>query len=520
MVRLRRGRIDHQHVLACAVLARQHDVGRRGVGRVGVAGERLLPAFEELFLVDHLVALGAAVGVGARTDAFEMHHHRGRLVQHAQAGSTHLHRQIGVFVIGRGVIRIKAAELAEQVGTQRNRCTRAVIDLAHEIVFGLGRVVETAVVPARAIGKHDATGFLQPAIRIHQLGPDQTDIAVLLEGVDQRIQPAVLHRGVVVEEYDELPARIRRAGVAGADEAGVLRIALVAQTLHAGQHRGRIVAGAVVDQDDFVCAAVLRLRQRLQADQGGIQVVVDRDHDADQRCFRGRQHEAGGIYRGGKRNRGGLHRRTQFLTGAVQRAAQAARAQAVGHPVAQGQQPLPAETQACQGLGKLPMGITQRAGQTPGAAGQDRIEVALHRIAVGDGGLEQYTELAGFFAAVGQLILQRQRPMCALLELLVQLHEVGARLFDIRLHPLRPFGAFVQLCLQCGGPVGALHQFGLLFFDQRTACQQRGFGLGAGVGQGVAAAGLDRIGGRYGWPCVDRSCDGQGFGIGGRHLCE
>ena len=106
---------------------------------------------------------------------------------------------------------------------------------------------------------------------------------MLGEGIDQGIEPAILDCGVVVEKHHELTPRIGGPGIAGTDEAQIFCIALVAQTGDGRQHLGRGVAGTVVDHDEFVRGAVASLGQRRQAQQGGIEMVVDRDHDAGHR---------------------------------------------------------------------------------------------------------------------------------------------------------------------------------------------------------------------------------------------
>ncbi len=234
VIRLRRGGIDDEHVLFRSMLARDDDV--RAGSRV--RGQCLFPARQEFFLIDHLIALGAGGGVGARTDAFEMHDHRRGLVQHAQAGGTHLHRKVGVLVIGRCVMRVETAELAEQLCAQRDGSTGAVIHFAYEVVLGFCRIIEAAVVPARAIGEHDAAGLLQAAIGIHQLGAGQPHVLMLRKSIDQRVKPAILDGGVVVEEHDEFATCVGGAGIAGADETGVLRVALVTQAAYLRQHAG------------------------------------------------------------------------------------------------------------------------------------------------------------------------------------------------------------------------------------------------------------------------------------------
>jgi hypothetical protein len=475
---VRCGGVDDQHALAGAVLARDGDVG---AGR-GVRGEHLAPALQEFLLVDDLKALGATAGrVGARSHAFEVHHHGGRLVQHAQPGLAHLHRKVGVFVIGRCVVRIEAAEGVEQVLADRDRSPRAVVHLAHEVVARVGGVVEAPVVPARRVGEHDATGFLQTAVGIHQLGAGQAHVLMLYECGEQRIQPARLHRGIVVEEDQELAARQRRARIAGADEAEVLRIAVVAQARQGRESFRGFVGRAVVHHDDFERRGIATGRQRLQAGAGVVEMVVDRHDHAGARCVDLGQHRQRiDVRRRQDKRRAGL-RWAELLPDAVHRAAEAAGLHAALQAVSHRRHAARLESQTCRQGAKAAPQPAQGTGQAPGTAGEDLRQlrfdafarlrgllafalcVGLKPLLLGD---HEFLEALGF----GQ---KRMRPLAAGLDFAV---EFGVALFQgvgFRLRGLGPAGAFSRELLLRQGPVGAAVQFLLLRREASKRLRQR-----------------------------------------------
>ena len=197
--------------------------------------QRICPAIEKLLPVDRLEALDPAAGVGAAGNALEMHHFRARLIDHLESGLTHLEGQIGVFVVGRGVVAVESAELGEQAGANQDRRTRTVVHLARVVEARVVGLLESAIVPAVSVAKDDAPGFLQAAIGVDQLGARQPALGNLGKGVHQCVQPAGPDRGVIVEKADELAASLRSARIAGADEAQVLGVADQPQAIDLGQ---------------------------------------------------------------------------------------------------------------------------------------------------------------------------------------------------------------------------------------------------------------------------------------------
>ena len=231
-----------------------------------------------------------------------MHHHRRRLIQHAQSGGTHRERQIGVFVVGGREARVEAAELRKQRAWQGDRCAADVIGVAHVGVAAIIGIFEAPVIPAGAIGEHHPTRFLQTAVRIHQPGADQPHIGVLLERAQQCIQPARLRHGVVVEEDQEVAAGERGAVVAGGDETIVGRARMHADAVDFGEPGEGVVGRGIVDHDHFERGPRRMRGNRAQAGQGVRECAMHRDHDAGARQVR----------------TGRLERREWFAGGGVQ----------------------------------------------------------------------------------------------------------------------------------------------------------------------------------------------------------
>ena len=129
-----------------------------------------------------------------------MHDARQRLVVDRAPGCTHPEGQIGILVIGGCEGAVEATETPEEGGLDGECCARAIVDGPSIAVLGLVRGVQVTVVPGRAVGKEDGPGLLLAAVRIEEAAADDPGVGRVLEGVDQRIQPAGLDLGVVVQK--------------------------------------------------------------------------------------------------------------------------------------------------------------------------------------------------------------------------------------------------------------------------------------------------------------------------------
>ncbi|MNI46257.1 hypothetical protein D3C73_1007100 [compost metagenome] len=249
------------------------------------------PSGCENTLVAYLVGLHAAAGIGAVAGAFIVDHPAGRLHQHAQALCTHAEGQVGVFVVGGLVAGVEAAQLLPQCARQHQRGAGAVIDVAQAGEAGIIGRFETAVAPATAIAEDHPARFLQAAVGIQQLAADQAGIGDGRKGVQQCLQPARLRHRIVVEQHHVATARARHAVVAGLDEAAVALAYFVAQAADLRHPLHRCVAAAVVHHEDLTGHRRRVRGQGAQAGQGMVDVVVDRNDDADVRRIAGRHRE-------------------------------------------------------------------------------------------------------------------------------------------------------------------------------------------------------------------------------------
>ena len=142
--------------------------------------QHAFPTNRKALLVGDLMTFDAFCHIGARALAFEMHHDRMRLVEHAPPCRAHAESQIGVFVISGRIGGVEAAERIPKVALDHQTSTRAVIDFTHIVVFRLARIVATADVPRRAVAPDDAAGLLQSAIGVNKLCTHQSGVRELL----------------------------------------------------------------------------------------------------------------------------------------------------------------------------------------------------------------------------------------------------------------------------------------------------------------------------------------------------
>ncbi len=159
----------------------------------------------------------------------------------------------------------------------------AVIDLAGIVALGSVGIHAPAIIARRAVAPDDASGLLDPAVRIDELGPDRADIPEGLKGLDHPVEPPLGHRGVVVQEQEIAATRRRGTLVARMDKPQVFVVPHESQSAYAAAQLNRRIGRAVVDQDDLERRLAPDFRDRLEAPHGVIHLVVDRDDDGDER---------------------------------------------------------------------------------------------------------------------------------------------------------------------------------------------------------------------------------------------
>jgi hypothetical protein len=113
-----------------------------------------------------LEGLDTDIDVGAVRDPLMMHDHGKRRVVHPLAVRAYFESEVGILVVGGGVIIIETPQLLEQSPRHEQRGTGAIVDLTDEVEFGRVWILQPAVIPTRSIVPHDAAGLLQPSVRI------------------------------------------------------------------------------------------------------------------------------------------------------------------------------------------------------------------------------------------------------------------------------------------------------------------------------------------------------------------
>ena len=238
-VRLRHVMVDHQdHAAATGAVARAHHMRRVGIV---LRGKRFRPALAEPCLVGDLVGFHARAEIGAVGDPLEMYHHRTRLIEHGTAGGAQPEGEIGILAIGGGKGWIEATNGREIGAAHQQGSAGEVVGVAHVIIDRFVPVIEAAIIPAGGIVPDDAAGFLQAAIGVDQLGTGGSGIGAAAQQIDERIQPAGLHLGIVVQEQQELGLGLPGGPVAIEQEAEILRVLDQPQVRYLAQLRhGRI----------------------------------------------------------------------------------------------------------------------------------------------------------------------------------------------------------------------------------------------------------------------------------------
>ena len=201
--------VDHQHHLAVhRPVARAEHVRRRS-DSVRAPGHPPIHRRKMRRFATWQDLMPAAVSRAVR-DTFVVHDPGSRLVQCLQADPPQAEAQIGILEIGRRVAFIETAQAGEHRPFDHQRGAGTVIHLAHVVVHGRGGILQPAEIPARGILPDDPAGFLQPPVRIQQFGPDSAGARPMPEQRHHRLQPAVQHLRVVVEEIADTarsPAR-------------------------------------------------------------------------------------------------------------------------------------------------------------------------------------------------------------------------------------------------------------------------------------------------------------------------
>ncbi len=196
---------------------------------------------------------------------------------------SNLEAQVGVLVVGRGEPGIEPAESVPDRAANEQRRARAVVDHSTEPVLRLVGRLAVAVLPAAAVGPDDDTGFLKQQIISDDHRTDGPGARVLVEFVDERVDPTGDHPCVVVEQHDVLALSGLNTGGAGSSESRVVRQVDDAQPTDRIECRSVLDGRRVVDEDDLDRRGVAGEFDRLEASNDVLKVVERGDDDAHSR---------------------------------------------------------------------------------------------------------------------------------------------------------------------------------------------------------------------------------------------
>ena len=165
-------RVDHQDLALSRVQARR----RRHVRRTQ-ARERVAAVGEEDLAVAQLVGLDPAGRVGARAGAFVVHDPCRRLVKDPAARRAHGKRDVGVFVVGRGIAVSKPPSRGPRARQGAGAPRR--VDVAQVGVARVGRIAERVFLALRR--GNELHRPLKAAVGIQDLVTDQACVERLME---------------------------------------------------------------------------------------------------------------------------------------------------------------------------------------------------------------------------------------------------------------------------------------------------------------------------------------------------
>lgn len=145
------------------------------------------------------------------------HHHTGR-----EARFTGPKSQVGIFEICREVRLVEPAQGIERVATHHPARPRRIVDVTVEPppLPGVGEQPWSADGFGATVGEDHLTRLLQAAVRVQQRRRRNAHRRVV-EGGDQRFQPALRDFEVGVHQRDHLTAGDRHPGVAAPTETEV-----------------------------------------------------------------------------------------------------------------------------------------------------------------------------------------------------------------------------------------------------------------------------------------------------------
>ena len=191
-------------------------------GPLVLARERVPPALGEDRGVERLEALCALPQVGPCRSSFDVDDDALGLVQDDATERANAEAEVGILVEAEAVCRVESARLEEEVASESEQASRAVVDFARHSEEREIRIrVAVTELRRRAVTEDEPSRLLEPAVRIDEPAADGADVVPSPERSQKWRQPTRERDRVVVEQDDELTAGLLDGSVDRREEARV-----------------------------------------------------------------------------------------------------------------------------------------------------------------------------------------------------------------------------------------------------------------------------------------------------------
>ncbi len=206
------------------------------------------------------------------------------VVEPAPAPGLQRQREVDVLVVGGVEALVEAADLVVGGAAEQQRVGRGEVDLPPEGPGAAAGREAPADGRGAAVVEQDGAGLLHAAVREEDPAADRGGVRVLVQRLDQRLEPAGLDRRVVVEQEQQLAAGLAGQPVVAAAEAEVDRADEHARAADLALGEGHDVGlGAVAEQQHLrrdVRGQVLGEGGQAPLQQPGVLLREDQHRDA------------------------------------------------------------------------------------------------------------------------------------------------------------------------------------------------------------------------------------------------
>ena len=167
--------------------------------------------------------------------------------------------EVHVLEVGRDIDDVEAAKVEEDPAAKNEARAGGVVDRPPKAVSGLLRIAAETEEQRVRIAEEEATGFLQGSVDVQDQGSSSTQGLVLVQGLQERGQPAGADETIAVEKNEIRRRRQRSRLVGRRPETAVGRVEDEPRVQDfIPQSGGGVVGGGVVDDDDLVAGIGIR----------------------------------------------------------------------------------------------------------------------------------------------------------------------------------------------------------------------------------------------------------------------